>query len=69
MNKHILIITNSGDLHADLVIERLLARDARPFRLNLDEFPAQHLLDIVYMDGAPGGMLRHLPSCPRALSA
>ena len=62
MNKHILIITNSGDLHADLVVERLLARDARPFRLNLDEFPAQHQLDIAYTDGAPGGMLRHLPS-------
>jgi glutathione synthase/RimK-type ligase-like ATP-grasp enzyme len=62
MNKHILIITNSGDLHADLVVERLLSRDARPFRLNLDEFPAQHRLDITYMDGAPGGVLRHLPS-------
>ena len=46
MNKQILIITNSGDLHADLVVERLLTRDVRPFRLNLDEFPAQHQLDI-----------------------
>ncbi len=62
MNKHILIITHSGDLHADLVVERLLARDARVFRLNLDHFPAHYQLDIQQIDGTSVGVLRHLPS-------
>lgn len=62
MNKDILVVTHSGDLHADLVTERLLARDARVFRLNLDQFPAQYQLEVRQIDGAPTGALRHLPT-------
>lgn len=62
MNNDILIVTHSGDLHADLVIERLHARGARPFRLDLDQFPAQYRLDIRQRDGVTGGILHHLPS-------
>lgn len=62
MNKQILIVTHSGDLHADLVAERLLARDARVFRLNLDRFPAEYRLDLRQIDGAPSGALMHLPT-------
>lgn len=63
MKNDILIVTHSGDLHADLVIERLLARGERFFRLDLDRFPAQYRLDIRQHDGAPSGALRHLVSC------
>lgn len=62
MNKDILIVTHSGDLHADLVVERLHARGARTFRLDLDQFPAQYRLDIRQRDGVPAGALHHLPS-------
>lgn len=62
MNRPILIVTHSGDLHADLVAERLLAREARVFRLNLDLFPAEYRLDVRQIDGAPTGSLHHLPT-------
>lgn len=62
MKNDILVVTHSGDLHADLVIERLLGRDTRVFRLDLDRFPAQYQLDIRHHDGAPSGALHHLPS-------
>ncbi|MBX3710603.1 MAG: hypothetical protein KF800_01355 [Lysobacter sp.] len=62
MKNDILIVTHSGDLHADLVVERLHARGARPFRLDLDRFPAQYRLDIRQCDGATGGSLHHIPS-------
>jgi glutathione synthase/RimK-type ligase-like ATP-grasp enzyme len=62
MNKHILVITHSGDLHADLVVERLLARDANVFRLNLDQFPAHYQLDVRQIDGISIGVVRHLPT-------
>lgn len=62
MNKKILIITSSGDLHADLVVERLLAKSARFFRLNLDDFPTLYEIDMQYHDGEPNGILRHIPT-------
>jgi glutathione synthase/RimK-type ligase-like ATP-grasp enzyme len=62
MNRHTLIITHSGDLHADLVVERLLARDAHVFRLNLDRFPADYQLDIRQIEGVATGIARHLPT-------
>jgi glutathione synthase/RimK-type ligase-like ATP-grasp enzyme len=62
MVKHILVITHSGDLHADLVLERLLARDARVFRIDLDRFPAQYQLDIRQIGGASVGVVRHSPT-------
>ncbi len=39
MNKTILIVTNSQDLHADLVAARLAAGGRPLFRLDLDRFP------------------------------
>lgn len=77
MNNDILIVTHSGDLHADLVIERLRARHARAFRLDLDRFPIDYRIDVKQIDvtqldvtqldtrphdSAPIGALRHLPS-------
>jgi glutathione synthase/RimK-type ligase-like ATP-grasp enzyme len=62
MRHHILIVTHSGDLHADLVLERLLAQGARVFRLNLDRFPADYRLDIRQGDATAAGSLLHLPT-------
>lgn len=62
MKNHILVVTHSGDLHADLVIERLHGRDARVFRLDLDRFPAQYRFDARQHGGSPSGVLHHLPS-------
>ncbi len=62
MNRRILIVTNSADLHADLVAERITARDRAPFRLNLDEFPAQFELDLRLEGGVWNGALHHRPS-------
>jgi glutathione synthase/RimK-type ligase-like ATP-grasp enzyme len=62
VNRRILIVTNSMDLHADLVAERITARDRAPFRLNLDEFPAQFELDLALESGIWKGALQHLPS-------
>lgn len=62
MDNDILIVTHSGDLHADLVVERLHARGARTCRLDLDRFPADYALDIRQHAGAPLGSLCHLPT-------
>ncbi len=62
MIKQILIITNSNDLHADLVIDRLLDKRARFFRLNLDEFPSDYEIEMQYGDGMPNGILSRLPT-------
>jgi glutathione synthase/RimK-type ligase-like ATP-grasp enzyme len=48
MQPRILIVTHRGDLHADLVAERLFRRREHPFRLNLDEFPAQYRVDLAF---------------------
>lgn len=62
MDKKILIISNSDDLHVDLVVEQLIAKGVSYFRLNLDQFPAHYEIDMQYEDGAPNGALRHLPT-------
>lgn len=62
MNRRILIVTNTADLHADLVAERIAQRDAPAFRLNLDEFPARYELDIRLARGVWGGVLHYLPT-------
>lgn len=57
--KQVLIVTNSHDLHADLVAARLDARDHRPFRLNLDAFPRDYQFCLWYADGVLRGKIRH----------
>lgn len=42
MDKKILIVSNSYDIHADLVMEKLQARGAEVFRLNQDDFPRDY---------------------------
>lgn len=62
VNRRILIVTNTADLHADLVAERLASRGSPAFRLNLDEFPARYELDLRLHHGVWGGTLRYLPN-------
>lgn len=58
----VLIISNSRDLHADLMAPLLAARGKRCFRLDLDAFPRDYQLSQRFLHGAPHGRLRHLPS-------
>lgn len=62
MGKSVLIITNSHDLHADLVQDRISRRGAPVFRLDLDAFPRDFDLSLSVRDGRWGGGLCHLPS-------
>lgn len=62
MPRRILIVTHSADLHADLVAERIAARDLPAFRLDLDRFPVDYELDLHFRAPAWTGHLRHLPS-------
>ena len=65
MDSRILIVTNRDDLHADLVAQKLLARGANPFRLNLDEFPKHFEVALEYRDGRWAGGLGHVPTGDR----
>jgi glutathione synthase/RimK-type ligase-like ATP-grasp enzyme len=58
--KQVLIVTNSHDLHADLVVARLDARNQRPFRLNLDAFPRDYQICLWFADGALRGKIRQV---------
>ena len=62
MAKRVLIVTNSYDLHADLVSARLDAMGTAPFRLNLDEFPKNFDVTLSFADGRWSGGLTHLPT-------
>jgi glutathione synthase/RimK-type ligase-like ATP-grasp enzyme len=62
MPKRVLIVTNSEDLHADLVAERIAADYRPPFRLNLDEYPACYALACGFAGGRWEGWLRHVPA-------
>jgi glutathione synthase/RimK-type ligase-like ATP-grasp enzyme len=42
MSHTILIVTNSADLHADLIVPVLGAKGCRPFRIDLDAFPRDY---------------------------
>lgn len=58
----VLIISNSSDLHADLMAPRLAARGMQCFRIDLDAFPRDYQLSQRFLHGALHGRLRHLPS-------
>jgi glutathione synthase/RimK-type ligase-like ATP-grasp enzyme len=62
MPKRILIVTNSADLHADLVAQKLASRSQRPFRIDLDAFPRDYILDVEFSSGEWLGRVSHLPS-------
>ncbi|WP_417361973.1 MvdC/MvdD family ATP grasp protein [Gallaecimonas pentaromativorans] len=65
MTKKILIVTHSGDLHADLLEPLLHGRGHRPFRINLDHFPRDYQLTQHFGPSAPQSLLIHLPTGQR----
>ncbi|WP_341503682.1 MvdC/MvdD family ATP grasp protein [Gallaecimonas sp. GXIMD4217] len=65
MPKKILIITNSCDLHADLMEPLLKARGQLPFRVNLDHFPKDYRIVQSVHAGHCGGYLEHIPTKKR----
>ena len=62
MPKRVLIVTNSDDLHADIVAARIESGFPAPFRLNLDEYPACYAVGCGFAGGRWEGQFRHLPS-------
>ncbi|MEM9384556.1 MAG: MvdC/MvdD family ATP grasp protein [Pseudomonadota bacterium] len=58
MSKRILIVTHSGDLHADLVEQRIAEASAPAFRLNLDTFPRDYDIELTFSEGRWRGQLR-----------
>lgn len=61
MSKKVLIVTHSNDLHADLVVTRMLARDHQPFRLDLDAFPRDYQLSQTFVEGCMSTHVRRAP--------
>lgn len=57
MTPRILIVTNRDDLHADRVAEKIASQGARPFRLNLDEFPKYFAVTAEFAFGRCEGAL------------
>lgn len=62
MKPTILIITNSADLHADLVLANLAQKGITPFRINLDAFPRDFALDHVSDTKGWSAHLTHTPT-------
>lgn len=61
MSKRVLIVTHSGDLHADRLMPLLSDRGAIPFRINLDAFPRDYQLCQLIGGGRCINRLRLLP--------
>ncbi|MES2323853.1 MAG: hypothetical protein V4633_16460 [Pseudomonadota bacterium] len=61
MSNKVLIVTHSSDLHADLVVERMLARDHQPFRIDLDAFPRDYQLSQTFVNGCMSTQMRRCP--------
>ncbi len=62
MAKKVLIVTNSFDLHADLVVPLLKARGCAVFRINLDAFPRDYQICQLFAKNRLSSEIRHLPS-------
>lgn len=62
MQKQVLIVTNAQDIHADIVEQKLKDRGARPFRINLEQFPRDFSVEVGFGPAGFEGALRHLPT-------
>ncbi len=62
LKNNILIITNSLDLHANIVVATLRNKGASPFRINLDEFPRDFGLEYKTDQNLWTATITHIPS-------
>lgn len=62
MDERVLIVTHAADVHADIVEAKLWDRGSKPFRINLDQFPRDFLIDLGYGPAGCAAALRHMPS-------
>ncbi len=61
MNKKILIVTNSFDIHADELLSILARKQQTAFRLDLDGFPRDYQISQVFKQGRVSQQIRRLP--------
>lgn len=64
MPNRILIVTCDGDLHADIVVDKIKALGGDPFRIDLDQFPNIFDVDLSF-DRCWDGVLIHRPTDER----
>lgn len=62
MAKTVLIVSNSADLHVDLLLPILQAKGCAAFRIDLDAFPRDYQATQCFANGGLRQSLRHLPS-------
>jgi len=62
MKKKILIVTNTHDLHADLITEIIKNKKHSTFRVNLDLFPKDYQINQLFINGKLTGEIIHIPS-------
>lgn len=62
MTKRVLIVSNSFDLHADLITPYLTDYHTKPFRINLDCFPRDYQIVQLFWHGELVSRITHLPS-------
>ncbi len=60
MNHTILIVTNSADLHADLIVPILASKGCRTFRIDLDAFPRDYQFAQLFDTGGASQRIRRL---------
>ncbi|MEM9340685.1 MAG: MvdC/MvdD family ATP grasp protein [Bacteroidota bacterium] len=62
MSENVLIITNSADLHADIMVSLLRDKGVHPFRINLDAFPRDFEINKEIHQNQFRASIRHIPS-------
>ncbi|MDM5176605.1 hypothetical protein PO883_05275 [Massilia sp. DJPM01] len=62
MANKVLIVSNSADLHVDLLIPILQAKGCAAFRLDLDAFPRDYQTSQWFAGGVLRQWIRHLPT-------
>ena len=58
-SRRIVVVTIEGDLHADIVIEKIRALGGRTFRLNLDAYPQAYETSVEFSDNGWCGEIVH----------
>ena len=62
MSKNVLIISNSEDIHADLMLSTLYSKGGQAFRIDLDKFPRDYQITQVFLRNSWHSEIIHIPS-------